>query len=81
MILFRDVCRLILDRKIWKKSGPLGVLCTNQLETSTSPRPTPRKPEHLNFQILDRSNSRPLERKWCSNGLLYRRICLSNAPL
>ena len=35
---------------------------------------------HLNCSRLDRSNSRPLGPKWCSNALPYRRICLSNAP-
>ena len=31
------------------------------------------KPGHLNFWRLDRSNFRPLGRKWCSNFLPYRR--------
>ena len=42
--------------------------------------PYPRaNPGHLKFWRLDRSNSRPLGPKWCSNTLPYRRICLSNA--
>ena len=32
------------------------------------------------LEILGPSNSRSLGRKWCSNALPYRRICLSNAP-
>ena len=41
------------------------------------PPPSRAKPAHLNFWRLDRSNSRPLEPKWCSNALPYHRICLS----
>ena len=55
-------------------------LCADQLETSTSAPPPRANPGHLNFWRLDRSNSRPLWPKWCSNALPYRRICLSNAP-
>ena len=42
--------------------------------------PPPRvKPGHLNFWRLDRSNSRFLGPKECSNGLCNRRIYLSGA--
>ena len=41
--------------------------------------PPPRvNPGHWNFQRLDRSNSRLLGPKWCSNALPYRQICLAN---
>ena len=44
------------------------------------PSPPGANPGHLNLWRLDRSNSRPIGPKWCSNALPYRRICLSNAP-
>ena len=44
------------------------------------PPPPPGKPRAFELRRLDRSNSRPLGPKWCSNAPPYRRICLSNAP-
>ena len=42
---------------------------------------TPRaKSGHLNFLRLDRSNSRPLGPKWCSNALPYRYILSVKCP-
>ena len=48
----------------------------SKLQHPPSP-PSRAKPGHLNFWRLDRSSSRPLGPKWCSNALPYRRICLS----
>ena len=42
--------------------------------------PPPANPGHLNFWRLDRSNSRPLGPKCCSNALPYRRILSVRCP-
>ena len=54
-------------------------LCADQVETSTSPPPRANL-GHLNFSRLDRSNSRPLGPKWCSNVLPCRRILSVKCP-
>ena len=55
--------------------------CADQIKISTTPAPSPRaNPGHLNFLRSDRSNSRPLRPKWCSNALPYRRILSVKCP-
>ena len=55
------------------------IMCRST-ETSTS-LPTPPPPPPLGkawaFELLDRSNSRPLGPKWCSNARPYCQTCLS----
>ena len=56
------------------------ILCADQLKLQ-HPSPPPPPPPPLGkawaFELLDRSNSRPLGPKWCSNARPYCQTCLS----